>query len=196
MSDVRPVELAMLRAQLSRVGAANVIPYVTRQLQHAGRSGTAGIGLIVFALAFFFGANSPLKGQLAELQSSVDRAQQARAEARATPAPAVDSFVKQLPVRAELPALTEKIVAAATAAGLALERGTYDLAPTHSGRLVRARMTFPVHGRYPDIRRFVDTTLATIPGAAVDGLRLQRKDIGAAEIDADIRFALYLRSSP
>jgi hypothetical protein len=79
---------------------------------------------------------------------------------------------------------------------LALERGTYDLAPMRSGHLVRARMTFPVHGRYPDVRRFVDTTLATIPGAAVDGLRLQRKDIGAVEIDADIRFALYLRAGP
>jgi len=58
------------------------------------------------------------------------------------------------------------------------------------------RMTFPVHARYPDIRRFVDTTLATLPGAAVDGLRLERKDVAAAEIDADIRFALYLRRSP
>jgi hypothetical protein len=35
-----------------------------------------------------------------------------------------------------------------------------------------------------------------VPGAAVDGLRLERKDIGAAEIDADIRFAVYVRGTP
>jgi Tfp pilus assembly protein PilO len=147
-------------------------------------------------LAFFCGANTAIRSQVAELQSTVDRAQQMRAKVHATPAAAVDSFVNELPARAELPALTEKIVAAASAAGIALERGTYDLAPTRTGRLVRVRMTFPVHARYPDIRRFVDATLATIPGAAVDGLRLERKDIAAAEVDANIRFALYLRSSP
>jgi len=56
-------------------------------------------------------------------------------------------------------------------------------------------MTFPVHGRYPDIRRFIDGTLATVPGVGVEGLRLERKDIAAPEVDAEIRFALYLRNS-
>jgi hypothetical protein len=150
---------------------------------------------MVFAVAFFCAANSPMKGQVAELQSSLDRAQQTRAHARATTAPSVDSFINELAGRAELPALTAKIVAAASAAGVVLERGTYDVTPTRTGLLVRVRMTFPVHARYPDIRRFVEATLTTIPGAAVDGLRLERKDIAAAEVDADIRFAVYLRSN-
>jgi hypothetical protein len=196
MSDVRPAERALSKIVLSRVGAANLVPYVSRQLQYVGRTGTAGIGLFVFALAFFFGASFPLKGQLADLQSNVDRAGQSRAEVRGPAQPTVDSFVNELPAQAELPVLTEKIVAAATAAGIALERGTYSVTTTRTGRLVRVQMTFPVHARYPDIRRFVDTTLATLPGAAVDGLRLERKDVTAAEIDADIRFALYLRRSP
>jgi len=196
MSEVRPAERTLLKIGLSRVGAHNLAPYLARQLQYVGRTGTAGAGLIVFALAFFCGASYPLKNQLAELQSSVDRAGQARAETRGTPPPAVDSLLNNLPAQAELPVLTEKIVAAASAAGIALERGTYDVTTTRTGRLVRVRMTFPVHARYPDIRRFVDATLATLPGAAVDGLRLERKDVAAAEIDADIRFALYLRRSP
>jgi len=196
MSEVRPAGRALLQIGLSRVGAYKLVPYVSRQLQYVGRTGTAGIGLIVFALAFFCGASFQLKNQLAELQANVDRAGQTRAQARATPAPTVDSLLNDLPAQAELPVLTEKIVAAASTAGIALERGTYDVTTTRTGRLVRVRMTFPVHARYPDIRRFVDTTLATLPGAAVDGLRLERKDVAAAEIDADIRFALYLRRSP
>ena len=178
--------------------SGSVVPYLSRQVQYAGRSGVAGLALIVFALAFFIGANSPLKNQLIDLQSDIEDAQRphARAEARAAQSPRAElqAFVSRLPARSELPVLTEKIAAQAATAGIALERGTYDFTVTHSGRLVRARMTFPVHGRYLDIRRFVDGTLATIPGAAVDGLRLGRKDIGAAEIDADIRFAIYLRS--
>ncbi len=109
---------------------------------------------------------------------------------------AVRELVSALPERSALPDITGKIVAQAQAAGIELERGNYDLTVTHSGRLVRARMTFPVHGRYPDIRRFIDSTLATVPGAAVDGLRLERKDIGVAEIDAQIRFAVYVRGTP
>jgi len=196
MSEVRQQERAFLQIGLARVGAHKLVPYVSRQLQYAGRTGTAGIGLSVFALAFFFGASLQLKNQLAELQSSVDRAGQTRAQTRASPAPSVDTLLNDLPAQAELPMLTEKIVAAASTTGIALERGTYEVTTTRTGRLVRVQMTFPVHARYPDIRRFVDTTLATLPGVAVDGLRLERKDVAAPEIDADIRFALYLRRGP
>jgi hypothetical protein len=185
---------------LQTLVSGSVVPYVSRQVQYAGRTGVAGLALIVFALAFFIGANSPLRSHLVELQADVEDAQRphARAEARLAQSPRAElqAFVSRLPARSELPVLTEKIVAQAATAGIALERGTYDFTVTHSGRLVRARMTFPVHGRYPDIRRFVDGTLAAIPDAAVDGLRLERKDIAAAEIDADIRFAIYLRSGP
>ncbi|HEY7643268.1 MAG TPA: hypothetical protein VH814_26295 [Steroidobacteraceae bacterium] len=194
MSEVPSVVRTVLQLGLSRARASSLVPYVSRQLQHVGRTGTAGIGLLVFALAFFLGANSPLQTEVAELQARLQRVEQTRATVPTTPVLGIDTFVNGLPTRAELPVLTERIVAAAGAAGIALERGKYDVTQTRTGRLVRVRMTFPVHARYPDIRRFVDTTLATIPGAAVDGLRLEREDIGAAEIDADIRFALYLRS--
>jgi hypothetical protein len=173
---------------------------MSRQLQYVGTPGIAGVALLVFAVAFFLGANSVLKNEVVELRSNLDEAQRlhGRSASRAIPSQSteLETFVRTLPVRADLPKLTEKIVATAGATGITLERGTYDVASTHSGRLVRARMTFPVHGPYPAIRRFVDSTLTAIPSAAVDGLRLGRKDIGAAEIDADIRFAIYVRASP
>ncbi len=176
----------------------SVSPYVSRQVQRVGHTGVAGVGLVVFALAFFAGANLPLKTELAGLQTNVEAANYTRAEsaAHARPSPELEAstFVGRLPLRSELPQITAKIVASAATAGIVLERGAYDFSITPSKRLIRARMSFPVHGRYPDIRRFVDSTLAAIPDAAVDGLRLQRKDIGAAEIDAEIRFAIYLRS--
>ena len=143
---------------------------------------------------------------LAALSLTVEGLQATLAGARQSPAAdasprqmrarSARELVSSLPERSALPEITGKIAAQAQAAGLALDRGSYDLTVTHSGQLVRARMTFPVHGRYTDIRRFIDSTLATVPGAAVDGLRLQRKDIGAAEIDADIRFAVYVRGAP
>jgi len=176
-----------------------VVPYLSRQVQSVGSAGVAGVALMVFAVAFYFGANSSLHNAVADLQSTLDTAQSVRTGPRsAAPAPPseLQAFVKGLPMRSELPALTGLIVAQAAAAGISLERGTYDFTVSHSGSLVRARMSFPVHGRYTDIRRFIDGTLAALPDAAIDGLRFERKDVGAAEIDADIRFALYLRAGP
>jgi hypothetical protein len=173
--------------------------YAARGLQRVGKTGAGGIGLMVFAVAFFLGANVSLKSSTEELQASLDASRGARLsrsnpqQARASTAREV---MRELPTREALPAITRKIVAQAEAAGIALDRGNYDFTVTHSGKLVRARMTFPVHGRYPDIRRFIDSTLLAVPGAAVDGLRLERKDIGAGEIDADIRFAVYVRGTP
>jgi len=176
---------------------AALLPHVSRQVQILGRTGVAGAALIVFALAFFFGANSPLQSQLAEMQSTLDAAQTSNASLPATaPAPQSElkAFMTRLPTRAELPTLTGQIVAQAASAGISLERGTYDFTITSSGQLVRARMSFPVHGRYPDIRHFIDGTLAAVPGAAVDALRFERKSVGDTEIDADVRFAIYLRA--
>jgi hypothetical protein len=183
---------------LRRLLGRTAVPYLSRQVQDIGHTGIAGIALLVFAVGFFVGANSPLRSEVDQLQASIKDAQPARSgqqpAAVSTPKADLETFISRLPLRSELPAITGRIVEQASAAGIALERGTYDFTVTRSGRLVRARMTFPVHGRYPDIRRFVDGTLAAIPGAAIDGLRFERKDIGVAEIEADIRFAIYLRS--
>ncbi len=178
--------------------AARITPHVARQLQVLGRTGVGGMALLVAALTFFAGANLQLRNEIGELRTSLETTQQghSRAPGDRTPAVAMRSFLGGLPERSALPAITGKIVAEATAAGIVLERGNYDFTVTHSGRLVRARMTFPVHGRYTDIRRFIDATLVSVPDAAVDGLRLERKDIGAGEVDADIRFAIYLRGGP
>jgi hypothetical protein len=175
-----------------------VVPYLSRQVQRVGGIGVAGLALLVFAVAFFAGAIAPLKGELTELQASLAQARHSHDGPRVSTLPAAvaetQAFVGRLPLRSDLPALTGQIVQQASLAGITLERGTYDFVVTHSGKLVRARMAFPVHGRYPDIRRFIDGTLVAIPGAAIDGLRFERKSVGDTEVDADIRFALYLRS--
>ena len=196
----RPPAVSRPRVPVRGLGKfvqGSLTPYVSRQVQAAGRTGVVGAALLVFAAGFFFSANSPLRSELAGLQSTLDAARaSSHALLASLPAPQseLDAFVKRLPGRAELPALTGQIVAQAAAAGIALDHGTYDIAVTHSGQLVRARLSFPVHGRYPDIRRFIDATLAAIPGAAIDALSFERKTVGDAEVDADVRFAIYVRA--
>ena len=75
-----------------------------------------------------------------------------------------------------------------------LEQGRYELTPLHSGHLARYRMSFPIKGSYPDIRRFIDATLSTIPAAALEGLRIERKNVGDAGVSADLRFSIFVRN--
>jgi Tfp pilus assembly protein PilO len=181
--------------------ASDVFLYVSHRAQYAGRAGVVGLALLVFAAAFFVTTNSALRGQSAELRADLAAAQQQAVARRASgpdisPAARLQVLVHKLPERSQLPAITERIVAQAAGAGLLLERGNYDLAVTRSGEIVRARMSFPVQGAYPSIRKFVDGTLTALPNAAVDGLRLERDSVGANQIEADIRFAVFLRNGP
>jgi hypothetical protein len=173
--------------------------YLSRRAQYLGRTGIVGVSLLVFAIATFLGANVTLRLQLAGLRADLVTAEQAAA-ARHLAGPDLSgaeglrSFVRKLPARSELPAIMEGIVKQAAVAGVALERGSYAFTVTRSGQLVRYRMTFPVVGAYPNIRSFIDGTLAVIPNAAVDGLKFARKDVGSGEVEADIRFAVFARN--
>lgn len=186
---------------LTSVISTRVITYLSHQAQYVGRVGIAGVALLIFSLVCFLSANSRLHGQLTQLRTELASAQHTQTARRRagldlTPRVQLQTLVTKLPARAELPAITEQIIAQADAAGLALERGSYGVDVVRSGAIARARIAFPVHGSYPSIRRFVDGTLGAVPGAAVDGLRFERKEIGASEVDAEVRFTVYLRNSP
>jgi hypothetical protein len=200
-ADARPVapRPAARAYTLAHRTVSSVSVYLSRRAQYIGRTGIVGVSLLVFAVAAFLGANVAQRLQLANLRADLLAAQQAAA-ARHLAGPdlsgpeALRTFVRRLPARSELPAIMEGIVKQAAAAGVALERGSYAFTVTRSGQIVRYRMTFPVVGAYPNIRSFIDGTLAVIPNAAVDGLKLERKNIGAGEVEADIRFAVFARN--
>lgn len=193
-----PQPIALARRTLKAFAATSVVPYLAHKAHYIGRTGVTGVGLLVFALAFFLGAVSPLKNQLPELQAGLEKAklQTRSVDSEKTSDAALRELVGSLPMRDQLPVITGQIVEEAGNAGLALERGSYDFSIARSGHLVRARMTFPVRGAYPSIRKFIDSTLTRVPGAAIEGLRLGRKDIGASQIDAEVRFVVYLRAGP
>src|SRR3989442_6108084 len=56
---------------------------------------------------------------------------------------------------------------------------------------VRIQIAFPVTGPYPQIRAFVDATLATMPAVALSDLLLHRKAIADGNVEAQIRMTVY-----
>jgi hypothetical protein len=56
-------------------------------------------------------------------------------------------------------------------------------------------MTFPIKGRYPAIRNFVDATLAAVPAAAIEGLRIERKNVGDDNVEVELGLAVFVRNA-
>lgn len=85
-----------------------------------------------------------------------------------------------------------KLYAAAEAQKLVLEQGEYRLSPEKSGKLARYQVTLPVKGSYLQIRQFVDQALIDVPVAALDDINFKREAIGSTQLEARIKFTLYV----
>ena len=55
------------------------------------------------------------------------------------------------------------------------------------------RMTFPIHAGYPQLRNFMDRTLLALPSVAVEGLRIERKNVTDETVDAELKLSAFVR---
>ena len=179
-------------ASAMRIVWARSLPMVQYQFNRVGRSGLAGAAMSLFAAIFLFAAVLPQQREISALRAEIGETQ--RRGPDLSPHLKLNRFLDNLPKRSELPSIAGKIFKLAQGAGVTLERGRYELTPLHSGHLARYRMTFPIKGSYPSIRQFIDSTLTAIPSAAVDGFRIERKAVGDANVDADLRFSIFVRN--
>ena len=177
------------RTALVRTG-----PMLMYRLNRLGHTGTAGAGLILFAMVFLMSGVLPQQRELSELQSQIQAAR--KAGPASEPAPVrLNRFMGSLPNRSELPVIVGKVFTLAGAAQVTLDRGKYEVAPMRSGQLAQYPTTFPVKGSYPNIRQFIDSVLMTVPSAALEGMRVERKSVGEESVSADLRFAIFVRNN-
>jgi hypothetical protein len=189
-----------VRAQGRTLAARGLLGLATLRFDRApriGRMTAVGLLMLTASLVLFFSTVLPLKRDVAILEVEAARAEAAArsgATAIRSPSAQFDDFVKRLPTRAELPAILTVVVDQATNAGLELVSGRYEFAPARSGTIARYRLAFPVRGSYPQIRSFVDGTLAAVPSVALEGMKLERKSVADDVLDADLRFEIVVRS--
>ena len=164
-------------------------------VSRTGRPGLAGIGLLLAAALFRVSTHlqvssevDALRRELAEARAPALGAAPARGVAPSAPAAAA----RALPARAEVPAILRELFSRAVQARLAIDSGRYELrAASTSGRVVRTQVVFPVTGPYPQIRAFIDATLATMPSVAVSELSLARRSIAGGNVEARIALTVF-----
>lgn len=182
-----PVLARRLAARLGNEWPARVAWTVGR----TGRPGLVGIALLLAAAVFLLSTHLQVVAQVealrAELATAQTQARQVATEKVVVPRTAA----RALPARTEMPALLRQLFGEATRARLAIDTGKYEVKSTARGGVVRHQLAFPVIGPYPQIRSFLDATLATMPAVAVGDLTLERKSIADGVVEAQIRMIVY-----
>jgi hypothetical protein len=182
---------ATLAAQRTQRALTRLIPQLRYQLLRVGPAGLVGICALIAAsittLAIWLPAHQ------AELALRTQLLHSQRANPGGSRAVSPDRLVAVLPTRAQIPAVLGQMLAEADKAGVALDQGHYDYRPPQSGSLGRYAFEFPVKGNYPNVRDFIDRALTAVPAAGLDKLRVERKSVGDALINADIGFVIYVR---
>lgn len=177
-------------AQMREFGS-RALDHAQYQLRRLGSVTLGGIVALVAAITIFFSYNLPQGTAVSALQAQI-----AHAPAVAVTATPNGASLASLPPRSDAPDVVAKIYEEAKAAGVELPRGQYEYVPPRDGVAARYRLTFPVHATYPQIRGFLDRTLIALPAVAVEGLRIERKTVGDGSVDAEVKFAAYVRGEP
>ena len=87
------------------------------------------------------------------------------------------------------------ILSRARKSGLVLGQTEYRHRTEPGLALVRYSMSMPLTGSYAAVRSLIDDCLRADPALGLTSLRLRRKDLQSAQVQAQIEFALYMRAA-
>lgn len=157
--------------------------------------GVVALGVLAACGAFYFSTFAPARDELAAQRVALDKLR-----SRALPPALTGSgenaalrrFYALFPSFDGLTAEVERLHGHARAAGLELSQGEYRLERPAAG-LWLYRVTLPARGSYAQVRAMVGAVLKDMPVASLDALRFERRRAEDSQVEAQLRFTLYVR---
>lgn len=175
--------------------------WLRRGMALLGWPGGAGVLLLLAALGVYGTLVSAHQARLASIKQETATLKQRIAQAAQSGIPESGSAEELKKFYSFFASGTatewlDKLYAAADAEKLALAQGEYRGVADKSGKLLRYQVTLPVKGSYVQIRRFIDAALIAVPVAALDDVNFKRETIGTEQLEARIKFTLFLGMQP
>ncbi|MBU1424266.1 MAG: hypothetical protein KKH12_14800 [Gammaproteobacteria bacterium] len=171
----------------------------TRQMKNIGLTGMAGVVLVALGIAVYLGAVLPQQARSVQLTQDVAEAQARRKNAQLNPVVDTRSPEAQLhvfheffPARQEAPKLLKTIYRAANAGSISLAEGEYKYGAGMPGGMVVYQVDLPVRGSYVQIRKFIVKVMNSLPSAALAEVSFKREMVGSGQLEAMVRFKIYL----
>lgn len=159
--------------------------------------GFAGLGLLVFAVGLAAVGIESERQRLKDLDGEVETlssrlGHRGGSSAVTSGRGQLSNFYAFFPLTENLPELLGRIYRAAAQNRLLLKKGEYKLSRDAQFRLARYEVTLPLNGDYASVRGFVNDVLQSVPSAALDELTLKREAVDQPELEARVRFSLFL----
>ena len=179
---------------------ANLDYSLRAALYRLGRVGGFGLALLGGAAIFYLSAVRPAQEDLTALQRRLDRLEHRDSTDRAgRPSGAIsrmDEFMDFFPPLDSAPRWLKMVYSIAEREKLELLQGTYRLSEDPSLMLSHYRISLPVRGAYPQIRRFIARVLDEVPFASLEGVTFQRENVSDGAVEANVTLTLHLKTSP
>ena len=165
-----------------------------RLLRRLGAPGVAGIGVLLACAAMFFSAQQPLQARLESARAALAAAEEraARGGAPLTPEGGLAAYYKFFATGVGSEQQLERLFALARGSQLQLLQGAYRYQRAPGEKLARYEVALPVRGSYAQVRRFLAAALNEIPVASLDRIAFERKRAADSQVEANIRFTLFL----
>lgn len=176
---------------------ASVGSWLRFQWHRQGRAAGVGVLLLLLAVAAQLLLVQPLQQQALQLE---DQSDALRRQLARKPPPAADPALQGEALLAGLPAADEALQAvalvhrSAAAHGVALSHGEYRVLREGGARWLRYQISLPAQAPYPALRAWMAEVMNAVPHASLDELGLRREDPSQPQLDARLRFTLYLRA--
>lgn len=180
------------------MNAALIRRRLVHGLRRLGAPGMAGLVLLLAAGLFAAAVVLPARDRMQQLDRRIAAAD-AKLQAPAvgagqpqTPGEQLVAFYQTFPKGTTVPDWLGKIYGIAGEQKLSLDVGEYALTQSQAGRLDRFRISLPIKGSYPQIRRFIAAALATAPALSLESVYFKREKVAEGSVDAKVVFLLYL----
>lgn len=185
-----------MKLALPRAGSPLALrTLLARLAERIGPVGLIAVAVLASCLGYYGGSIAPLQAEVAALHEA--RTLAARNASRAPSGPRADrvaEFAAFFPAEDSSARWLARIYDIAAREGLRLAQGEYRMSDTDALDMRQYRVTLPVRGTYPQIRRFVGRVLEEVPPAALSQLSFQRESIGSPGLEARIELTLHLRA--
>jgi hypothetical protein len=169
-----------------------------------GYAWVLGTALIAAGAAAYLAVLRPSQQTLASLQAELAQAQQraAAASAQGSQVPAAQSEPQRLhALHAVLrqsdasSKVVRKMAALAEAEQIRLAQSDYQR-QLHSGiQVSQVQITQPVRATYPQLRRYIEAVLRTVPNISLDQIAARRENVGQTQVEARLKWSLWTQSA-
>ena len=82
----------------------------------------------------------------------------------------------------------------ARAEQIALAQGEYQQQFHPGTRLLQLQVTQPVKAAYPQLKRYIENVLRTMPNASLDQINARRDNVGQAQLEVRLRWSFWIHA--